>query len=64
MEPLLLRGGGVFAAAAEAAAAPTFVSRPDLRIPALRVTTSRPGIAPGLVMLAPYNAPLRRRPAL
>jgi len=54
---LLLRGGGAFGATAEAAAAPTFFSRPDLRIPALRVTTARPGIAPGLVMLAPYNAP-------
>jgi hypothetical protein len=51
---LLLRGGGAFAAAA----APTFFSRPDLRIPALHVTTARTGTAPGLIMLAPYNAPL------
>jgi hypothetical protein len=54
---LLLRGGGAFAASAQAAAAPAFVSRPDLRIPALRVTTAHAGTAPGLIMLAPYNAP-------
>jgi outer membrane protein assembly factor BamB len=40
-----------------AAAVPGFVSRPDLRIPALAVTTAAAGIAPGLILLAPYNAP-------
>ncbi|HZL54576.1 MAG TPA: arylsulfotransferase family protein [Solirubrobacteraceae bacterium] len=54
------RGGGDIELTA-AAAVPGFVSRPDLRIPALAVTTpAGAGIAPGLILLAPYDAP---RPA-
>ena len=41
-----------------AAAVPGFVSRPDLRIPALAVTQAAgAGVSPGLILLAPYNAP-------
>jgi hypothetical protein len=36
---------------------PTYRTRPDLRIPAPIVTTLRAGVTPGLIMLAPYNAP-------
>jgi hypothetical protein len=36
---------------------PTYHTRPDLRIPALSVTTLAKGVAPGLIFLAPYNAP-------
>jgi hypothetical protein len=51
------RGGGAIELTA-AAAVPSFVSRPDLRIPALAVThPAGPGVAPGLILLAPYNAP-------
>ena len=40
---------------------PAYHTRPDLRIPALSVTTLGKGVAPGLIFLAPYNAPGRRR---
>jgi hypothetical protein len=36
---------------------PAYHTRPDLRIPALSVTTLGKGVAPGLIFLAPYNAP-------
>jgi Arylsulfotransferase (ASST) len=36
---------------------PTYHTRPDLQIPALAVTRSNSGVAPGLLFLAPYNAP-------
>lgn len=36
---------------------PAYHTRPDLRIPALSVTTFAKGVAPGLLFLAPYNAP-------
>jgi hypothetical protein len=40
-----------------APAAPSFHSRPDLRIPALTVSRRPGAVAPGLLLLAPYNAP-------
>ncbi len=36
---------------------PTYHTRPDLQIPALVVNTLGKGVAPGLIFLAPYNAP-------
>ena len=36
---------------------PAYVTRPDLRIPPLSVTTHSAPAAPGLLFLAPYNAP-------
>jgi hypothetical protein len=36
---------------------PTYHSRPSLQIPALTVATHEVGVAPGLIFLAPYNAP-------
>jgi len=36
---------------------PPFHSRPDLRIPSLTVRVAQPSVAPGLILLAPYNAP-------
>jgi Arylsulfotransferase (ASST) len=42
---------------APAPRAPTYHTRPDLKIPALVVTTLNSGVAPGLIFLAPYNAP-------
>jgi hypothetical protein len=36
----------------------SFLTRPDLRIPALTVTRTSDAIAPGLLLLAPYNAPV------
>jgi len=36
---------------------PVYRTRPDLRIPAPRVTTSTPGATRGLIFVAPYNAP-------
>jgi hypothetical protein len=36
---------------------PAYHTRPDLKIPALVVTTLNRGVAPGLIFLAPYNAP-------
>jgi hypothetical protein len=44
--------------APRAAAPPSFHSRPDLRIPSLAVTKTSDAVAPGLLLLAPYNAPL------
>ncbi len=35
----------------------SYRTRPDLRIPVPTVTTRKPGTAPGLIFLAPYNAP-------
>jgi hypothetical protein len=43
--------------AIDAPLAPPFRSRPDLRIPPLKVRLAEPGVAPGLILLAPYNAP-------
>jgi len=37
--------------------APVFFTRPDLRIPTFDVLASGRGTAPGLILLAPYNAP-------
>ena len=48
----LRRGAGALGAAV-----PAFVSRPDLRIPSLEILTSAGAVAPGVVLLAPYNAP-------
>ena len=54
---LVDRSFGQFVAPQFAPAAPGFHSRPDLQIPALTVAT-RPGVvSPGLLLLAPYNAP-------
>jgi Arylsulfotransferase (ASST) len=36
---------------------PTYRTRPDLQIPAPTVSTLKPGVASGLIFLAPYNAP-------
>ncbi|HEY1777476.1 MAG TPA: arylsulfotransferase family protein [Solirubrobacteraceae bacterium] len=36
---------------------PVYRTRPDLLIPAPTVTTLKPGVSPGLMFLAPYNAP-------
>jgi hypothetical protein len=36
---------------------PVYRTRPDLLIPAPRVTLRKAGLAPGLTFLAPYNAP-------
>jgi hypothetical protein len=41
----------------DAPADPQFVSRPDLRIPGLSVATTSERLAPGLIFIAPYNAP-------
>ena len=44
----------------ETIAAPTsppFVTRPDLRLPPLTINLAKPEVAPGLILLAPYNAP-------
>jgi hypothetical protein len=49
---------GELLAATAAAAAPPYVSRPDLRIPPLSVSTrATRAVAPGLILVAPYNAP-------
>jgi hypothetical protein len=42
---------------ASAPTAPLFHTRPDLRIPSLSVAAQSPSVAPGLLFLAPYNAP-------
>ena len=41
----------------DAPSMPPFHTRPDLQIPGLTVNVAEPGIAPGLLFLAPYNAP-------
>jgi hypothetical protein len=41
----------------EAPRLPTYRTRPDLQIPAPRVTTLEPGVSDGLIFVAPYNAP-------
>jgi hypothetical protein len=51
------RGAPALTAMAASADVPTFVSRPDLRIPSLAILTSAGAVAPGLILLAPYNAP-------
>jgi len=53
------RGGAALSAVAASAdaPAPVFVSRPDLRIPPLEILTSAGAVAPGVILLAPYNAP-------
>ncbi len=51
------RSFGQFVQPEFAPAAPGFHSRPDLRIPALAVATRPGALSPGLVLLAPYNAP-------
>ncbi len=50
--------------ASRGAVVPAFVSRPDLRIPSLEVLTSAGKVAPGLMLLAPYNAPNTQAGAL
>jgi hypothetical protein len=50
-------GAATVLSALETPAVPSFVSRPDLRIPGLVVAAGSNGVAPGLIMLAPYNAP-------
>jgi outer membrane protein assembly factor BamB len=37
--------------------APPFNSRPDLHIPGLKVNVAEPEVAPGMILVAPYNAP-------
>lgn len=54
---LVDRSFGQFVTAEGAPAAPGFHSRPDLRIPALTVATRPGAVSPGLLLLAPYNAP-------
>ena len=54
---LVDRSFGQFVAPQFAPAAPGFHSRPDLRIPALTVATRHEVVSPGLLLLAPYNAP-------
>lgn len=41
----------------DAPVVPLFHTRPDLRIPALTVNTAGRPVSPGLLLLAPYNAP-------
>jgi Arylsulfotransferase (ASST) len=43
--------------AIDAPSVPPFHTRPDLQIPGLTVNVAQAGIAPGLLLLAPYNAP-------
>jgi Arylsulfotransferase (ASST) len=53
-------GGNVLSASTAAGAAPQvpgYLSRPDLRLPGLAVAPSIREPAPGLLLLAPYNAP-------
>jgi hypothetical protein len=45
IEPAGAAGGGLFR------------SRPDLRLPPLNVVVAGPGVSPGLILVAPYNAP-------
>jgi hypothetical protein len=51
--------GSLFAARAPAsvAAVPRWYSRPDLRIPALAVTTREHGVSEDPIFIAPYNSP-------
>jgi hypothetical protein len=44
-------------APAESPLLPNYRTRPDLQIPAPRVTTLEPGVSDGLIFVAPYNAP-------
>ena len=55
---LLDRGYRALVDPADAPREPRFYSRPDLQIPTLTVTTPAAAVAPGLLLLAPYNAPL------
>lgn len=48
---------GALVRPADAPKVPEYVTRPDLRMPPLTVTTHSGTIAPGLLLLAPYNAP-------
>jgi outer membrane protein assembly factor BamB len=48
---------GALVTRADAPRVPSYVTRPDLRIPPLTVTTHSRSVAPGLLLLAPYNAP-------
>jgi hypothetical protein len=48
---------GALVRPADAPRVPDYITRPDLRIPPLTVTTHRGAVAPGLLLLAPYNAP-------
>src|SRR5579859_5820312 len=48
---------GALVDAVSAPEVPGFVSRPDLRIPALTVNTIEPHVAQGVILVAPYNAP-------
>src|SRR5207237_8066429 len=41
-----------------------FLSRPDLHPPVVAVTTSLPGIAPGLELVAPYTGPGQAGPMI
>jgi hypothetical protein len=50
-----VRVNEVFTSAAPSS--PQFYSRPDLRIPALSISTISERTAPGLIFIAPYNAP-------
>ena len=45
------------AAPLEAPRGPVFLSRPDLRIPGVTVSAANGSVAPGLILIAPYNAP-------
>ena len=55
---LLDRGYRALVAPADAPRQPRFHSRPDLKIPTLTVTTQSAAVGAGLLLLAPYNAPL------
>ncbi|MGH2851615.1 MAG: arylsulfotransferase family protein, partial [Solirubrobacteraceae bacterium] len=48
---------GALVRPADAPKVPEYITRPDLRIPPLTVTTHSGKVAPGLLLLAPYNAP-------
>jgi len=54
---LVDRSFGQFVQAEFAPSAPGFHSRPDLRIPAMTVARRPGAVSPGLLLLAPYNAP-------
>jgi hypothetical protein len=48
---------GTLVEPAAAPSLPIYRTRPDLRIPPLRVLTASPAATPGLIAVAPYNAP-------
>ena len=49
--------GGLLAPVGQPDGGFPFRSRPDLRMPPLNVIVSAPGVAAGLILVAPYDAP-------